>query len=1102
MIALLLSLSFSPLLSAVPAPIATVIPQEAGDPSAEVIALRSARNAMAMKKPELAAERYEELLGKFPDSIDARAEYAGVLLSLDRLAAAKMQFEELIHDYPEAPRFRISLTDIYLQQNEFEHAAEQLEFILATNPGNVKAAIKLARIHAWAKDYEAAGEVYRTYLRKLDPGDPEVQAMLAPLLIDTQRPADALPILKDLLAKDPENLELTADLARAHTMLGNHREANGLVSSCKKIDLSNVSTRLSLSEYLRNAGNFRGAIELLDQVLAYDSSDLTAKYASARLHIAAYMPHKAMRILSDKAFERDSIEYLTVLADHHKLLGEYAHAKEVYYKILRTDSANDAAHLSMAQLLAESGQAQAAKAEYRKVSDASALSREAALGIAQTLASEHRYDDSNAHCRRLMADESDHRPITIYIRNLLALGETAQAETLALRYLNEQDASSYSAMMVRTALADALLADGQALRAQNLYEEVLSDPIGSLVPEAIFGRAMAIVRLSEDGGAENAMLQSSISGMGGDFRLLIRLGEIASQNSQYMLAAAMFEQVLSWDSGNLPALMRHAEALASERDAALAMQSQTEFEKVLRQANSSIRARMGLARTFGAMQQFDEAIKQYDIVLQHDPSYVVALREKARVYSWAQNPEAAERIYWKLQHPGPRTDISGVGNLEHAQLDNAARSEVEASTKLEQRAKAFGGDLAFYNSIPVLRSLVSSEPGNLEARFDLGLAYSQTGQTNLAINEFDQLLKLSPKHREGIIARTGNLEELKPRFYAELDLLSRKSKGITPGTGASLDIRGLTLGTVIPWGQRDEFIDVSYTNFDLAPSGQALAGSVTGNVLSLSAQKSPTSSLGQWKQMLFHGALNLESYVDDLDATATWEAGIKAAISDQSNLFARAFQENVIENQNSLLSETDFRTAFGDWRDNEWDGGGTPPDAYITNPVSRTGIQAGLSYRPTREIFINGSLTSASYSDGNAVTQIYATADLAINKAPKELKVGLIFHSMDFDDITWDGYLDQMGPVRYFAPNGYSMYGASGKYRQWLSQDMFPGAPQTWYQASLTQLWDSEGEPFSQIKLEFHHDLTAGSGINLRADMLDSAFYDSTQFVFTFGTTF
>ena len=1097
MIAALLTFSLSlPLLNAIPAPAAGIFQQDAGDPSPEVIALRVARNAVAMGKPDLAIERYEELLAKFPDSVDAKAEYAGVLTSQKKFRSAKKILEGLIHEYPESPRFRLSLTDIFLQLHEFDKASEQLNFILAANPGNVDAAIKLARIHAWAKDFDAAAEVYRTYLRKLDPGDPQVQAMLAPLLLDTERPAEALPLLQGLVDNDPENISLLADLARAQTMLGNHREANAIVSDLQGLDQSNAGTRIALSDFLRNSGNFRGAIELLDQVLAYDSADLDAKYASARLHLDAYMPHKALRILSDKAFDKNSIEYLGVLASHHTLLGEYAHAREVYRKILSIDEQNNEARLSMGRLLAESGQAQAAKAEYRKVSASSSAGRQAALGIAQTLATEHRYDDSNAHCRRLMSDETDHRPIVMYIKNLLAVGETNEAETMAMRYLSEQSSDTYGSLMVRTALADALLADGQALRAQNLYEEVLSDPIGSLIPEAIFGRAMSIMRLSENSGAENAMLNASISGMGGDFRLLIRLGEIASANSQYLLAAAMFEQVLSWDSGNLPALIRHAEALASERDSVLAMQSQTEFEKVLRQAGSSIRARMGLARTFGALQQFDESIKQYDLVLQHDPSYVVALREKARVYSWAQKNDEAERIYWELQHPGPRTELPGVTNLEHAQLDNAARSEVEASTKLEQRAKAFGGDLAFYSAIPVLRSLVNAEPGNLEARFDLGLAYSQTGQTSLAIAEFEKLLKLSPKHREALIALNGNFQERKPRFYAELDMLSRKSKGTTIDRGAGLDIRGLTFGTTVPWGERDEFVDVSYTNYDLTPTGKGISGGFTGNVLSVGAQKSPASSLGQWKQMLFHGQLNLESYVDELDTNVTWDAGLKAAISDKSDLFARAFQENVIENQNSLMTGADHQSVVTTW---ETETGRTTT---ATGPVSRTGIQAGLSFRPTREISFNGSITSASYSDGNALTQIYATGDLALTKAPQQFKVGLIFHSMDFDEVTRDDYLNEMGPVRYFAPNGYSMYGAAAKYRQWLSQDMFPGAPQTWYQASLTQLWDSEGEPFSNMKIEFHHDLKAGSGINLRADMLDSAFYDSTQFVFAFSTTF
>jgi len=1078
--------------------------QEEQEVSAEEVLLSSARNAVALANLDDAAARYEDLLRQYPRSIEGLNEYAGILAQQHRLLEAVTQYESLVRVDANNTDARISLANLYMEMKELGFAAEQLGKALAIDPELIEAGIMLARIHAWNNDFEKATEVYQEYLQGLDTSDPATRQLMVALLLDTRRPQESLSILAELREDDPTDSTVLADLARAHTMLGNHVEAIGLVREISGLDEIDSPALLELSYFMRDSGNFRAAIELNERVLGASSNDAAALIANANLHLAAHLPNKALQILASAELDRDSRSYLQSKSLYHSMTGEYAHALEIYRRLLEDNPADFEIRLALGKLYCQSGEYQKAKAQLKRVPDNSSFSQNAKLELARCLFAERRYQEAAAHCRSLMnSDPRDFEAVVVLTRSYIKRGMATEARHICLKFLKENPTASYGTLAVKTTLAEAYLAENQGLRAKTLFDEVLQDPYGGLIPEARYGLAKSDSRLTGADSANAALLEQGMAGMGADFRLLMNLGQLAANDGDYKLAIELFNQIMSWDPGNQAALVSRGEAKASLRGEGMTQSALTDFDRLLRQAPSNIRARLGVARIQASMKLYDEAVKSYDLILQHDPTYSVAIREKARAQTWSQDPESATATYAQLAE-AEAFSLGGTGmptaaDVEGRHLAGAANAEIETIASLEQRSKTMLLNRQYYKSIPLLRSLIETEPSNQEARFDLAQALSNTGQTTKAIDAYESILRINPNHREARIALSRNTHDLTPSFHTAFESINQDSNDRTgSGDGSSLAISKFSVGTSLPLGDIDEKLSLTYTKLDLSPGFGDLpinTDGYSGNVFTIGYKNNPQQNAQGASRFLVHSNLNLEGYVNDLDKSMTYDIGVDVALDDELTLFASIFSENVIENQNSLVSKGDHLILI-----DAQPGGGTVLDA--SNPVSRDGVNIGLTYLVNRSWESNIRLTTASYSDDNSLLGLHVANMLNITLPPKELKVSLVYDYQNFGNDTQENYQENVGAARYFAPNGYTSYAASIGWRQWIGKDFFKGANQTWYDLAYSSIWDSEGDNYDNIRATFNYDFDDHMSLLVKTSLLNSAYYNSTSAFFGFDYRF
>ena len=137
----------------------------------------------------------------------------------------------------------------------------------------------------------------------------------------------------------------------------------------------------------------------------------------------------------------------------------------------------------------------------------------------------------------------------------------------------------------------------------------------------------------------------------------------------------------------------------------------------------------------------------------------VALRNLARVYSWAGKPEEASRIAEQalavLGSDSEAFDIIGRGFAAQGNREAAIKSfmhAIEANPNVAQSHESLGSELLAVGrvdeAIAQFEEAIRLEPSAAVAHSNLGLALASKGQTVTALNHYGEALRLRPDSAE------------------------------------------------------------------------------------------------------------------------------------------------------------------------------------------------------------------------------------------------------------------------------------------------------------------------------------------------------------------
>jgi tetratricopeptide (TPR) repeat protein len=1061
--------------------------------------LGAARNAGRRGDYDQAIARYEEFFRRFGDDPAVRQEFAGVLVSGNRLRHAAEEYQRLVSLRPNDPALRVALGDLYVTGKDYRKAITHYQRALELAPGNVGTATRLARAYTFDDDFPHALQVYDRCLAGLQPGDANVPTRFGALLIDLERPADALPFLLALREKYPDNLELLADLVQAESRLGEREKAAAALEQMTALAPHDLGVRQGLGDALYQSGDYPLAELAYEQLLGLDVGNGPAVVGTARVAVALFLPARARQILEGlkpgPAVER---AYRLTWAEYHQLVGEYTEARRIYRDFLAREPADDEARLALAALDAYVREDEKAKAECSKVPPDAALARKARLGLAATLFAQRFFGQSADVCGALLADNpGDGDAMAQLVRSLAKADQVGKAVALGRAFLQNNPRNERGCASVHFALGKVLLDAGIVTEAAAEYEWLLARPPTRVVA-AYYGLARATEKLSCPDRAQ-LILSTAVGLPGSEARNRLILSDLFGADHDDVRAAEMARCVVQADPQNLAALIRVADAQQRLAEADQHIDGAVKTcQDVLALSPTNVRARFALARALAIAERACESVAEYDRLIAFDPTFTVPEREKARVLYSDHRFAASAAAYQRMEVPGAdevlHADLAGyaekeprarplldlllragvcgrvlrdeVGKLaagsaepdvrqglQRALADYDARAAEQTAVHLEADAKS-KKDVRNYEAVPVYKSLLAVEPDNEEALFDLGQVYGALGQTHNEICAYGDLLKAYPVHRDGLIADERANLDLDPQLLVQATFFGQHGRdGL-----AQIDRLRLATSVVLPWGDEDEFLQLGFARARYKPSGDE---PLDGNIPFVRVQEKPC------EQLLLFAQLNYEQYPNRLRDRPTFEAGADCDVCDYLHLRVRPFLENVVENGESLRQD-----------------------------IWRAGSDLAAAVRATRTWDFGGTARFVNYSDDNFLSELYLVNNVLLTLPPRQLKFVLDADLQSFAHQTvfpTGNPNDLVGVIHpYFAPHHFAFYEARIEWTYWLSRDYFVHSNQCWYSLQYAIGADTTLATYNTFRALFNFDLRPWLSVGADAQQILSSVYNAT----------
>jgi tetratricopeptide (TPR) repeat protein len=1045
-----------------------------------------------------AIRRFDEYLKRYPNDLGVRLELAGVLVRAGERVRAIEEYKRLQAARPNNTDVSLGLASVYIQAQQYQEAIPLLRAALERAPNDLNVAARLARTCALDRDFLHAQAVYDRYLAALKPGEARVPRELTALLLDLQRPADALLFLLPRREKEREDAQTLVELARAYARLGDNGPALQTIEEMKGLGKNGITQLLDLGKDLISSGDDFVAAAVFSQVLAVDPGNLTGQLGLAQVQIHQYLPVQALCTLSGiRQTPALCRQWAMVWAEYHQLIGEYAEAREKYHDLLCKDPQDVEARLALAKLLQYIAEYEKAKAQYGVVPPTGGRGRQARLGIASTLYDQRRFAESAECCERLLAeDPADGEAMARLMRDQSKMGACDKAIALGRGFLAKFGHLEPVAVPVQLALGRVLLEASRYAEAAKEFECLLGRP-GNRFPDAWYGLARARARLNDDARADQALM-TAFNEPGHETRNRLLIADQFYADFEDHRAEELARSVLHHDPKNLAALIRLADAQLREArpsghiDAVL----QTTHD-ILHLSSTNVRGRLALARAFSLAKHFPDAVAEYDRLLAVDPTFLVAQLEKARVLFSDHQFAASQAVYHCAQQPDPEalmrnglaallqlhvefrpqlapcleTGLGGHAVLEEplklaaamgdpaAQvamrallLEADARGAEIAAIKLEADGKCVR-DWRNFTAKPIFEKLVALEPDSVEGYFDLGQVDGQLRQTQNAITAFGQILQIDPLNREAAIAsgRAGLALNPSGTFLA--------SAFNQTGRQGEADCGRFRIGALVncPMGDEDEGVGGGYSRLFYHLPGFP---SLQGDMLTLNGSKRVDD------YSILYALTNIEDYENRISTRPTYEIGGRHVVCDGTTITANTFLNNVVENGESVQQD-----------------------------IYRAGANLGVESQITRFWQAGGNYRFAYYSDSNVMSEIYLHTDLLATLPPDQLK---LVARLDYLTYTQQTIFGPNGSIvgsihPYFAPSDYAFCEGRVEYTHWLSRDYFTYSNQCYFSLQYGLGFDNNANIYNDLRAIFNWDVESWLSVGIDAEAQLSHVYNNQQ---------
>lgn len=309
----------------------------------------SAINAIKAGRPLRAEETCRDYLELHPGCVDHIRLLGHALMKQNRLQEAEEQLRFALELRPAYPQLHEDLGSVLGLQHRFEESIPHLEKAIQLEPTLPLAHKKLGRALAAVGRGEEADESFMEYFER-DPV--KGQIAIAAEHVKAGRNGEAISLLREILRKDPDNVDGMCFLAMAYIKEGTAKaDAEALLRRATQVAPDHVSAWLSLGSLLSEQNKRMEAIDCFRQATKIEPAHAGAWALLGNAYGQASYPEKSVQAY------RTSLKLNPEIAHHQmgyghvlKTIGELAGSLAAYREAIRLRPQFGEVYWSMANL--------------------------------------------------------------------------------------------------------------------------------------------------------------------------------------------------------------------------------------------------------------------------------------------------------------------------------------------------------------------------------------------------------------------------------------------------------------------------------------------------------------------------------------------------------------------------------------------------------------------------------------------------------------------------------------------------------------------------------------------------------------------------------
>ncbi len=312
-----------------------------------------------------------------------------------RLEEAEEAYRAALKKFPTFVRARMHLAQVLIRQEKLDQVAEVLGPLLISGQAGPEIFTLLGYAFLLQGQSLPAETAYRRALL-LKPDDVNTSLGLAKCLLEQERYREAIRLLEDLVAREPQRSELWLLLANAHLALEKPHQAIVKLECARRLGIASTEALATLGDLYLNCRQPAEALAAYKEAFAGEEPPLDRLLRSVEGFIMLRMPAEADSLLrqarkvaqeSPSSFSPDQHRKLLRLeAKQAYLSGDRKTALMAYERLLEENPLDGDALIALGDLYREAGELEEAIIAYERAArirdrKAQALVRQAQVEV-------------------------------------------------------------------------------------------------------------------------------------------------------------------------------------------------------------------------------------------------------------------------------------------------------------------------------------------------------------------------------------------------------------------------------------------------------------------------------------------------------------------------------------------------------------------------------------------------------------------------------------------------------------------------------------------------------------------------------------------------